>query len=84
MSKFLSSPLLPTTTLSRLTYLSLSQIYSFPRLHLQCDLGNVRFGDDRLTAPEETLNHALYKLPKYRSSSAADRLLVLSAADLRE
>jgi hypothetical protein len=51
ISKFRSSPLLPTTTLSRLTCLSLSQVYSSPRQLIQCDHANVRFKDDRLTAP---------------------------------
>jgi hypothetical protein len=51
---------------------------------LQCDYDNVRFGSGRLTAREERHHHALYKLPKYRSSRAADRLLVHSAADLRK
>jgi len=39
----------------------------------QCDYDSVRFGRGRLTARGERHNHALYKLPKYRSSRAADR-----------
>jgi hypothetical protein len=54
ISKFRSSPLLPTTTLSRLTCLFLSQVYIFPRHLIQCDHANVRFKDIRLTAPKDT------------------------------